>query len=326
MYDEYERALTGKTGPRGLSPLGWLGVSVGMLMLVGAVGVGYGMIRVASRVRHVAHELRASSGADIARMVSRLDRSARLVALDPDAGLAFLQGLAPGDPSQALVQNVVGRQLDLPDAIQAVSGAAHHDEASSTTIHSGDGDVRVDLTRGKNGGSLVVNSKDGHVRFDLVKSSTGGTLTIDSDDGRTRIDLIRGAGGGQLVIHGDDGTVELGVGSSSRGAPGWVLRPEGMPDSGRPLFSVTTPDAALGAVAWEDDATPGERVASFRKALEDAGYEVEAEHSRSGPDGEEASLWARRDKDGRTVFLLSRRLDGQTHEVLGYGKGDATGR
>lgn len=330
MYDEFERALTGKTPRRGPSSLGWVAIGVGLVLVAGVVGVGYGVTRVTHRVRQMARELTVTSAASTAGMISHLRHSTSVVALDPREGLSFLDGLRSGDPAQALVQKVVGRQLDLSaDAreLQDQTRGAGDDEHSSTTIHSGDGDVSIHLSKGKNGGSLLLDSKDGHVRFDLVKSAGGGTLTIDSDDGHASFDFIRGDDGGRLVIRGDDdATVELSVGSNSRGAPDWVPIPDAMPGDARPVFSLTTPDATLGAVAWKDDANPAERVATYRMTLEKAGYEVRVETSRSGPDGEEASLWARRDRDGRTVFVLARRLDGWTHEVLGYGEGDAAGR
>ncbi len=321
MYDEFERALTGKAPRKGLSPLGWVGVSVGLVVLLGMAGVGYAAIHVANRVRHVAHEITASTAPDIDRMVARLDRSSSVVALDPDAGLAFLRGLDSGDPSQALVSRLVGSRLDLSAGLRSLQRLPDNAHGGTTTIHSGDRDVRVDINRGKSGGSLEVTSKDGHVRFNLVKGAGGGTLTINSDDGHARIDFVRDHDGGKLLIRSDEGTVELGVGSSSRSAPDWVPLPQGASAGSHPVFSMRTPDALLGAVAWKDAVAPGERVASFRKSLEADGYEVQAEHSRSGPDGDEASLWARRDRDGRTVFLLARRMDGRTHEVLGYGLG-----
>ncbi|MCG6986831.1 MAG: DUF4097 domain-containing protein [Gemmatimonadetes bacterium] len=325
MYDEFERALTGKTPRKGPSSLGWAAIGLGLVLIAGVVGVGYGVHQVTKRVKHVARELNSTSVAATARVVSHLERSTSVVALDPRDGLSFLRGLAPGDPAQALVSQVVGGQLDLPQGLGAPQEGARED-VGSTTIHSDDGDVSIHLSRGKNGGSLVIDSKDGHVRFDLTKSSNGGTLTIDSDDGHARFDLIKGDDGGRLVIHSDDGTVELAVGAHSRSAPAWVPRPSAMPAETRPVFSLTAPDATLGAVTWEDDASPGEWVAAYRTTLEKAGYEVQVEHGRSGPDGDEASLWARRDRDRRTVFVLARRLDGRTHEVLGYGRGDDAGR
>jgi hypothetical protein len=328
MYDEFERALTGKTPRKGPSSLGWVAIGLGLVLVAGVVGVGYGVTQVTRRVKHVARELNGTSIAATSRVVSHLERSTSVVSLDPRDGLSFLRGLAPGDPAQALVQNVVGGRLDLPGGPQALQDRVSGDAVGSSTIHSDDGDVSIRLNRGKNGGSLVIDSKDGHVRFDLTKSSNGGTLTIDSNDGHARFDLIKGDDGGRLVIHSDDGTVELAVGAQSQSVPGWVPRPSAMPSETRPVFSLTTPDKTLGAVTWEDDASPGERVAAYRTTLEKAGYEVQVENSRTGPEGDEASLWARRDRDQRTVFVLARRLDGRTHEVLGYGEGegDAAGR
>jgi hypothetical protein len=326
MYDEYERALTGKSR-QGLSPFGWIVVGAGVVVLVGAVGAGFGLMRVTHRVRQMAREVSSSTAVATARAISHLkDESTSLVSMDPDAGLSFLRGLDSGDPSEALVQQVVGNNLDLPGQVRSASRAGRDASTGSATIHSGDGDVHIDLTRGENGGSLILDSKDGHVRFDLVKNPDGGTLTIHSDDGDARIDLVRGDDGIRLSVHSADGDVDLSVGSKSRRAPGWVPRPDGMPDAAQPVFSLTTPDAILGAIAWKDDVSPGDIAAAYREALETQGYEVQAEHSRSDSDGADASLWARREGDGRTVFLLARRLDGRTRLVLGYGQDDENDR
>jgi hypothetical protein len=330
MYDEFERALTGRSPRRGPTPLGWLAIGAGVFLVVGMVGVGYGITRAARGVRHAARHLAEASPAAVARAAARLEKSTSVVALDPSDGLRFLQGLDAGDPARALMERVVGPRLDLPDLPDQGATATSErgqDEVRSTTFHSDDGDVRIDVKRRRNGGSLVLDSKDGHVRFNLVKSHDGGgSLTIDSDDGHARIDLVRSDDGGRLVIHGDDESVELAVGSSGRSAPSWVPRPDGMPANPRPVFSLSTRGNLLGAVTWDSDASPGDLVASYRGSLEKAGYDVDVEHSESGPDGEQASLWARRDRDGRTVFVLARRRDGRTHEVLGYGEDDAGDR
>lgn len=325
MYDEFERALTGKAGRKGLSPLGWIAAAAGVVMLVGVVGIGYAVTRAAEHARHMVRELAATPGLAASRLATRLEGSASVATLDPDAGLSFLRGLGPGDPSQAFVQELVGADLDPISASRQVTDKARSgDDVSSLTIDSDDGDVHVGLSRNEDGGSLVVDSKDGHVRFDLVKSEKGGTLTIDSDDGHARVDLIGSDDGGQILIRSDQGKVALGIGSSSREAPGWVPRPEGMPESAHPVLSLSSEESVLGAVAWEDDASPGELLGSFQGALEGEGYEVQAEHRRTGPDRDEASLWARNEASGRTVFLVSRRVDGRTHELLGYGQGDGT--
>ncbi len=224
--------------------------------------------------------------------------------------------------------DLVGKQLDAPQDIQALADRSGDAERHSATVRTDDEDVSIQLSRSEHGGSLVLDSRDGRVRFNLEKNSQGGSLSIDSDDGHARFDLIRGDDGARLVIHGDDNaTVELAVGAQSRSTPGWVPRPHAMPDDTRPVFSLTTADAKLGAVTWEDDASTGAWISMYRSTLEDAGYEVQVEQSRSGPRHDEASLWARRERDGRTVFALARQQeDGRTHEVLGYGEGDATDR
>ena len=45
MYDEFERAVTGKSGEK-LSFFGWLSIAVGTLFVLGIVGVGLAAVRV----------------------------------------------------------------------------------------------------------------------------------------------------------------------------------------------------------------------------------------------------------------------------------------
>ena len=54
MYDEFERAVTGKSGAR-LSFWGWLSIGLGTLFVLGIVAAGITAVHVKHRVAEIAH-------------------------------------------------------------------------------------------------------------------------------------------------------------------------------------------------------------------------------------------------------------------------------
>ena len=54
MYDEFERAVTGKNGQK-LSFLAWLSIAVGTLFALGIVAAGLTAVRVKSQIAEIAH-------------------------------------------------------------------------------------------------------------------------------------------------------------------------------------------------------------------------------------------------------------------------------
>ena len=54
MYDEFERAVTGKSGEK-LSFLAWLSIAIGVLFVLGIVAAGLTAIHVRHKVVEIAH-------------------------------------------------------------------------------------------------------------------------------------------------------------------------------------------------------------------------------------------------------------------------------
>lgn len=357
MYDEFERAVTGRSTSGRMSVLGWIAAGFGFFFIVGLVGIGFAVSRAMDRVEELARDFDVSGRlADLA-VLADLESQKQLISMDPDRGLDFLRGLDGGDPVEAFMGEVVRGTFDLgahrdhpshapglpalpelpevpavPDA-PAGPGAPHvsvdrdvvvdvdpSDGHRSLVIKADGGDVRFDLVRTDGGGFLTIDSDDGRTRIDLHRSGDGGYLAIDSEDGSVRFDLTKGDDGAQLVIRTDDETVRLGMGDEAEGIPGWVPRFDGMPGIPRPVYSLEASEGILGVVAWSGSAAPADILSWYRAELEAQGYDLRDEVLATEEGMEEGAFWARNEADGRVVFVVVREQDGQTEALLGYGE------
>ncbi len=346
MYDEFERAVTGRSGER-LSFMGWISIAVGTLFVLGIVGAGLAAVRMKSRVGEIAHEIqrqmevRPTLAAEA--MVDRLESHAALLSVPPEEGVALLQDLSPDAPSEAFMREFFGGTLELfPEGPEIAEGIKNQVRDGVMEIKSAQGKVRMDLIRDDDGGALVIDSDEGQVRFDLRKTDDGGYLAIDSKDGQVRFDLIKGDNGGSLLIHsndgdvrfdvtgGDDGgsmtvrseegTLRLGAGQEAESMPGWVRRVGGMPSDPQRVYSLTSRDGFMGAVTWQGDGSARDILSFYRDWLEGEGYEFRAQHRTRDGGAEVNSLWARRESDGRVVFLVASQEETLTDVLLGYGE------
>lgn len=323
MHGEFDSAISGSTRKRG-RPLGWLFAAVGLFAVLGVGGAA--LVRTLSRpheVRRPTARMPESPERAALRLVERLRAHESLLTVRPREGLAFLRGLESADPAEDFLKTLA----DVQDA-----GSAAYDRARQSTsgsendgslvFGSDDGQVRLRWSRANGGGSLAIEGPDGGARIDLVRTEDGGYLSIDSDDGSVRFDLTRGEDGGQLSIRTDDGeTLRLGIGRNAERMPSWVPKVDGIPEPPTPVYSLRTPDGALGAVAWEGDRSIEEILSFYKDRLEDEGYVLDAEHRRRDADLDEGSLWGRDDATGRMVFVTAHRVDGTTKVLLGYGDG-----
>lgn len=319
MYDEFERAVTGRPARAGMSVLGWLVAGFGFLALVGVVGAGFAIARAVDKAKdvawNVAHELDADrAGAALAQLDAH---TAMVLSLQPEEGLAYLEDLSSGDPAEAFVARMGDGALEPFRELR--------DLGRLTEPAAGPGgievkrDVRVHLDRAGDGGSLTIDADGERVRFDLVKTGSGGSLSITSADGDVRFDVSGGEDGGHLVIRSDEASLRLGVGGDAEGIPGWVPRFEGIPSEPEPVLSLESDAGTLGAVAWEGSASPAEVLAFYRAELEAAGYVLQDQVRRTAEGHDEGSFWARHEDGRRVVFVVARAEAGRTGVLLGYG-------
>ena len=349
MYDEFERAGTGRSTSGGMSVLGWVAAGFGFFFLVGLVGIGFAIHRAVSDVGDMAREFEVGTRLADHALLADLEAQRELVSMDPDRGLDFLRGLESGDPAEAFLGQVVrgtfapghfGRhaphapQAPEPPAPPDVPGVPNVADVADVAdvpdvpappdapfiVGSSDRPVRVAVERSGGHRSLVINADGEQVRFDLVRTGDGGFLTIDSDDGSVRFDLVKGDEGAQLVIRADDETVRLGVGDEAQVMPAWVPRFEGMPEQPRPIYSFEGPEGTLGAVSWSGSAGPEDILAYYRSELEAQGYDIRAEARATDEGAEQGAFWGRSETDGRVVFVVAHAEDGGTKVLLGYGE------
>lgn len=341
MYDEFERAMTGRTPKRGMGPLGWTLTTVGLLFVVGVAGVGFALNRATHAMGDFARDFDVSGGLAGLAALADVDAQTRLLSMDPEEGLDFLDRLATGDPADAFTKEMVQGTFDLAQVERRVRRGVRVSQARDARADRGGDDVQVDLDRRDGGGSLVINAGGEELRFDLVRTGSGGFLTVGSKDGQTRIDL-HGTGeggylsidsdegnvrfdlkkhgdGGQLVIRTDDESVRLGVGDGADGMPVWVPA-FGMPERPRPVYSLDAREGLLGAATWSADAAPSEILGYYRQELEAQGYEIRDRYRRTAADEDEGSFWARNEADGRMVFVVAHQKEAETRLLVGYGE------
>lgn len=337
MYDEFERAVTGRSrgGP---SLLGWVVISVGILFVVGMAGMGMAAFFVHRQVEHFAGGLvRQLEGgpADVgAALLSRLQSHTRLLDANPTEGLAYLRALPEGGTPETALLDLAS--LDLGSLGQSSGLRGRVDRSvvvrerpggeERVVVREGPaegGDVSVSLKGDRDGGYLIIKGQDGHVRFDLTRGEDGGSLVIDSNEGRVRFDLRRSEDGGELLVETEEGTLRFGAGDAAQARPDWVPTLGGIPSDPRQVYSLSSPEGFLGAVAWEGDAVPSEVLAAYKEWLEGEGYELQMEHRiRREGDREQASLWARQEGQKRVVFLVAGQEEGARSRVLlGFGEG-----
>ena len=293
MYDEFERAVTGKP-KQGIPVFGWVLIVLAFLFMFGVVGVGFAAHTIANKVRHeFSGEFTAELADELADL--KIELAGDLEGLDPDL-LSRLEphlGRIMGNPAfgMALMEDLGSSEYSEKALRDILEG--------SLSIRTEDGELTADLWRGEDGGSLVIESPD------------GGELTID---------LVRADGGGSLVIRSEEKVMEFAAGSEAQGLPGWVPAARGMPDTPKPLFSMMSEDGALGAVSWETDESPEAILDFYRETLADDGYRIREEHSSSRHGKMDGGFWAENDDEDRVVFVAASEEDGVTKVLLGYGE------
>jgi hypothetical protein len=323
MYDEFERAVTGRTR-RGPSALGWVLIALGGLFVMGIVGTAVAAFYVHRKVEQfasgVVRQIQRGPAEVGAAVLSGLESHSRLLEADPTEGLAFLRNLpSDGAPERAILDLAA---LDLSSMGRASEPRGSTERGSRGRDRSGEGgDVSVSMRGDRDGGYLVIRGRDGQVRFDLTRTDDGGSLVVDSDEGRVRFDLRRGDDGGELVVETEEGTLRFGAGDRARPMPNWVPRLGRIPSDPRSVYSLTSPEGSLGAVAWEGREPPEEVLASYRRWLEREGYELQMEHRLREGGRDQGSLWARQEGQRRVVFLVAAEEESVTRVLLGYGEG-----
>lgn len=322
MYDEFERAVTGKP-KQGISVFGWILMALAFLFMFGIVGVGFAAYKTASMVKR---EFSGEVGRELARELAKVERELAVELEGGDAEMAArisaaLRGTRAemersfGDEAPLYAVNLLSRmgpRLDHLFQNPGVGLALLRDLGSSDNPENALRDVLE--------GSLRLRAGEGEVAADLWSGEDGGSLVIRGADGEElTLDLVRSDAGGALVIRSPEGIVTFGAGSEAAALPGWVPEFRGMPGNPIGVFSVESEEGILGAVSWDTEESPGAVLDNYRKALSEAGYRIRQEHSARHASQVEAGLWAEHLPEDRVVFLSASREESTTRVLLGYG-------
>lgn len=323
MYDEFERAVTGKSR-QGIPTFGWVLIVLAFLFLFGIVGVGFAAHRVA---RMVHREMSRDQAGELARELSGLDAeiAAGLRGLDEEIAAEVAAALAEveaelggqlGEESRDFAATILSR---IQPRLERLAGDP--ESGLSLLRNLGSSDYPETALRDVLEGSLRIRTDDGELTADLWSGEDGGSLVIDTPEGeQIRIDLAKEEGGGELVIRTEEKVVRFGAGTAAEGLPGWVPRVRGMPDDPTHLFSALSDEGGLGAVSWETERMPGAVLDFYRRELEDAGYRIREEHSARHRGEFEGGFWAENEGENRVVFIAVSSEEGKTRVLLGYGE------
>jgi len=323
MYDEFERAVTGKSR-EGLPAFGWILIVLAFLFLFGIVGAGFAAHRVARKIHR---EVSRHQAAELARELNGLDAeiAAELEGLDTEIAAEVAAALAEveaelggqlGEESRDFTATILSR---IQPRLERLAGDP--DSGLSLLQHLGSSDYPERALRDVLEGSLRIRTEEGELTADLWKGEDGGSLVIETPDGEEiRIDVAKEEGGGELVIRTEEKVVRFGAGTAAEGLPGWIPKVRGMPSDPTHLFSALSDEGGLGAVSWETDRSPGAVLDFYRRELEDSGYRIREEHSARRHGTFEGGFWAEQDAHDRVIFIAVSKEDGKTRVLLGYGE------
>ena len=323
MYDEFERAVTGKP-KKGIPVFGWVLIVMAFLFLFGVVGVGFAAYKTVTMVkREVSSEMAVDLANDLADMQQELQRELDgmdgEVAAEVSAALREVQDeleLSFGDEAPLYTADLFSRMSPVLERLiqnPAAGMALLEDLGSSDTSDRALRDVLE--------GSLRIRTDDGEMLAQLWSGEDGGSLVIQGSDGEDlTLDLVRGDDGGALVIQSSEGNLKIGAGSEAAGLPGWLPEIRGIPDHPKSLFSVESDEGSLGAVTWKTDQALEAVLKETREVVSRAGYRIREEHSARGREQVEAGFWAENSREDRVIFLSASSKDGVTRILLGYGE------
>lgn len=323
MYDEFERAVTGKPR-RGIPVFGWILIGVASLLVFGVVGVGFAAYKTVNMVKR---EFSGEMAGELARELAAVERelAAELHGVDREVASQVSAALGEaqrelknsfGDEAPLYTANLLSRMgADLEQLLQTPTTGL----ALLQDLSSGDGPERA--LRDVLEGSLRIRTGEGEMAAEFWRGQDGGSLVIQGADGEElTLDLVRADEGGALIIRSPEGTVKLGAGTEAASLPSWVADFGDLPDDPQPLFSVESRGGGMGAVSWETESSAGAILDQYREAVSRAGYWIREEHSAMQGNREDLGFWAESRQEDRVVFLSVSEADGLTRVLLGYGE------
>ncbi len=174
MSDPYNEVSKRQKG-HGFSPLAWLGIAVASFVAVGLVGVvGVGLF-VANKVQGFAEDLSDNPVEVLVDVAERFD--IEVLEQDEQSGVLTLRMADGEEPITIDLSNISQSFRDGFDGLEGLDevGVRFKGEASDKggvlSIHTKDGETRIELRAGDDGGFLHIETPDDEMHFGAGSSA-----------------------------------------------------------------------------------------------------------------------------------------------------------
>ena len=302
MHDEFERAL-GVRRRRGLSPLGWIGVGLLTLMVLGATGAVLAYRMVSQEVQEIVERVRLRAPVEAPGMVART--VARTL-----GEMGTIPSVEEEDVASALSRalNASGGTVSGADVS---AGSAGPVEPGAPQAGFGDDEME---------GFLRIRTDEGEIRAELRAGEDGGRLVVRGPDDDVLVDLSGDARGARLYLRGEGEIAGFRTGEHAEASPAWLPRVDGPTEELQRVISGQAGEGTFGAETWRTDTPPEALVDGYRARLEAEGWTIRAEHELRDRHGTSVSVVGFQESGGRMAVLTADREDGSTRAVLGWGE------
>jgi len=307
MHDEFERAL-GVRRRRGLSPLGWIGVGLLTLMVLGATGAVLAYRMVSQEVQEIVERVQLRAPVEAPGMVART--VARTL-----GEMGTIPSVEEEDVASAL-----SRALTASGG--TVSGADVSAESAGPVEPVGPGSAQAGFGDDEMEGFLRIRTDEGEIRAELRAGEDGGRLVVRGPDDQVLVDLSGDARGARLYLRGEGEVAGFRTGEHAEASPAWVPRVDGPTEDLQRVVSGQAGEGTFGAETWRSDTPPEALVDGYRARLEAEGWTIRAEHELRDRHGTSVSVVGFQESGNRMAVLTADREDGSTRAVLGWGEAD----
>lgn len=269
IHDEFERAVGGKS--KGMGPLAKVFIGLALFGVFAFAAVAVVAVVVANRVQDEFQDLRRDPQVVVAEKLIRHSQDLELVSSNREARTITFRTRSDG-------------QVRTADVDEILEGGLR--------ISTDEGELRINLTGGEDGGALVIQKPDGEVvRIDATGQDGQARVSVTTGDGEVlRIDARGHDDHGALVIRSQGSTLRFDAeGADDRGSlsirteEGELVRfdVQGQDEDAR--LTITTPEGETTLTGMrEGGEAPGWLPRAPSRVRERTVYTAESETGEAG--------------------------------------------